>query len=106
MAITNHERVGKAMELLRQGLLPFIERELKAEYGEQTWFEETKRTLTQQQLKFVEKKGKPEWDVAILLTVLWNNWENVFRKTLGRAERSLVKIGRASCRERGEGELS
>jgi predicted AAA+ superfamily ATPase len=91
MAITNHERVGKAMELLREGLLPFMERELKSEYGEQTWFEETKRTLTQQQLKFVEKKkGKPEWDVAMLLTALWNSWEKVFRKTLGRAERSLV----------------
>jgi predicted AAA+ superfamily ATPase len=90
MAISNHERVGKAMELLREGLAPFVERELKTEYGEQTWFEETKRTLTQQQLKFVQKKGKPEWDVAMLLTVLWNNWEKVFRKTLGRAERSFV----------------
>ena len=29
MAITNHERVGKALELLRAGLAPFIERELK-----------------------------------------------------------------------------
>ena len=28
MAITNHERVGTAMELLRQGLAPFVEREL------------------------------------------------------------------------------
>src|SRR5262249_502936 len=90
MAITNHERVGKAMELLRDGLVPFVERELKTEYGEETWFEEIKRTLTQHQLKFVQKKGKSEWDATMLLTVLWNNWENVFRKTLGRAERSFV----------------
>ena len=27
MAITNQERVGKAMELLRVGLAPFVERE-------------------------------------------------------------------------------
>lgn len=27
MAITNQERVGKAMELLRAGLAPFVERE-------------------------------------------------------------------------------
>ncbi len=27
MAITNQERVGKAMELLRQGLAPFAQRE-------------------------------------------------------------------------------
>nr|MBA3352356.1 hypothetical protein [Blastocatellia bacterium] len=67
MAITNTERVGKAMELLREGLRPFVQRELKAEYGEQTWFEETKKMLTQQQLNFVKKKGEPEWDVAMLL---------------------------------------
>ena len=30
MAITNHERVGKALELLRDGLAPFVERELQA----------------------------------------------------------------------------
>jgi predicted AAA+ superfamily ATPase len=90
MAITNTERVGKAMELLREGLQPFVERELKTQYGEETWFEETKRTLTQHQLKFVKKKGEPEWDVAMLLGVLWNQWNEVFRKTLGYAERSLV----------------
>ena len=30
VAITNHERVGKALELLKDGLRPFVERELKA----------------------------------------------------------------------------
>lgn len=28
MALTNQERVGKAMELLRAGLVPFVEREI------------------------------------------------------------------------------
>ena len=32
MAITNHERVGKAMDLLKQGLAPFVEREFKNTY--------------------------------------------------------------------------
>ena len=30
MAITNHERVGNALDLLRAGLGPFVEREIKA----------------------------------------------------------------------------
>ncbi len=34
MAITNHERIGKALELLKGGLGPFIEREMKNAYGE------------------------------------------------------------------------
>jgi hypothetical protein len=29
MAITNQDRVGKAMDLLRQGLAPFVEREVQ-----------------------------------------------------------------------------
>ena len=33
MAITNHERIGKALELLRAGLAPFVERELLAQHG-------------------------------------------------------------------------
>jgi hypothetical protein len=32
MAITNHERVGKALELLKNGLGPFVEREFKSAY--------------------------------------------------------------------------
>jgi hypothetical protein len=33
MAITNHERVGKALELLRDGLRPFVARELESKHG-------------------------------------------------------------------------
>ncbi len=33
MAITNHERVGKALALLSQGLAPFVDRECRAKYG-------------------------------------------------------------------------
>ena len=41
MAVTNHERVGKAMEFLKQGLQPFVEREMKAQHA-QRWFEEAR----------------------------------------------------------------
>jgi len=32
MAITNHERVGKALEILKSGLGPFVERETRNVY--------------------------------------------------------------------------
>lgn len=35
MATTNFERVGKALDLLRQGLKPFVEREMQAAYSGQ-----------------------------------------------------------------------
>jgi hypothetical protein len=44
MAITNHERVGKMLELLTTGLRPFVERELKTT-DVPDWFAETKRSL-------------------------------------------------------------
>ncbi len=34
MAITNHERVGKGLELLKAGLVPFVEREFRSLHKE------------------------------------------------------------------------
>ena len=89
MAITNHERVGKALELLTAGLQPFVERELKAT-DSPSWFAETKRTLADSQLQLLGTPDKPQWDAAAILVTMWNEWNNVFRKTLGHAERTLV----------------
>jgi predicted AAA+ superfamily ATPase len=89
MAITNHERVGKALELLKDGVAPFLERELKSEY-QQRWFDEVKSTLSPQQFTFAGTEKNPKWDIATVLAVMWNQWNQVFRKTLGQADRTLV----------------
>jgi len=89
MAITNHERVGKALDLLKDGLGPFLERELKSEY-QQRWFEEVKTTLSPQQLTFAGTEKDPRWEIATVLAVMWNQWNTVFKKTLGQSERTLV----------------
>lgn len=89
MAITNHERIGKMLELLKDGLRPFIERELKAQH-QQGWFEEVKAALSPQQLTFAGTEDEPQWDIVIALAVIWDQWNEVFRKTLGQAERTLV----------------
>jgi len=89
MAITNHERIGKCLEQLSSGLQPFVERELKSNYQDE-WFAETKRTLSVTQVEFFGDADKPVWDIASLLATLWNQWNDVFRKVLGPAERSLV----------------
>jgi uncharacterized membrane protein len=41
-------------------------------------------------MSFVGSEAEPFGDIAIVLTVLWNQWNNVFKKTLGHTERSLV----------------
>lgn len=89
MAITNHERVGKMLELLRLGLGPFVERELKNSYQD-SWFEQARRPLKDAQLQIPGTAEKPQWDAAVILMILWNQWNTVFKKTLGNAECSMV----------------
>src|SRR6266851_1237115 len=87
MAITNHERVGKAMDLLKQGLGPFVEREFKDFYKDKAAVEAI-RYLGEDRL--LAKKAIAEWDTAGLLKLMWEAWNDVFRRTLGPADRSLV----------------
>jgi hypothetical protein len=49
MAISNHERIGKALGLLKDGLRPFVERELKAQHGD-GWAFEVKDILVDRRL--------------------------------------------------------
>jgi len=93
MAISNHERVGKALEFLKSGLGPFVEREFKNIYE--------KRALTEAQRFVVSerldaKKPFSEWDAAVLLRLMWEAWRDVFGRTLGQAERTLVSELRAA----------
>src|SRR2546425_722468 len=87
MAITNHERVGKALELLKSGLGPFVEREFKNAYRDRA-AAEVGRFMSEDRLN--ARRPVAEWDVAALLKLMWESWNDVFRKTLGPAERSLL----------------
>jgi predicted AAA+ superfamily ATPase len=89
MAITNHERVGKSLELLAKGLKPFVEREMRSVY-QAGWFEEARRSVGGSQLQLLGDADNPEWDAAGVLVTMWNQWNEVFRKTLGPTERSIV----------------
>ena len=88
MAISNHERIGKALELLRAGLGPFADRELQAAAKDGTITPQVLRGFLDDPL--LAKKTPTEWDAAALLKLMWDTWDEVFRKTLGHAERSLI----------------
>ena len=87
MAITNHERVGKAMELLKSGLGPFAERELQNVYKDRAAAQAV-RFIADDRLN--AKLPVAQWDAAALLKLMWESWNDVFRMTLGHTERSLV----------------
>ena len=88
MALSNHERVGKALEILKAGLPAFVERELKSAHG--TKWVATARQILGPGIQLAGTEQSPEWDAAGLLRVMWECWNDVFAKTLGRAERSIV----------------
>lgn len=86
MALSNRDRVNKGLELLQQGLRPFVERELMAVYGKY-WV--TK--VTEHWPNDIRWDGdEPQLDASPLLRIMWEQWNSVFGKTLGYAERSLV----------------
>lgn len=89
MALSNRERVGRALDLLKDGLYPFVERELRDIHGDR-WVlaaapyvseDRTLRRKTEQTLK---------QDVGQLLHVVWCMWRDVFKNTLGNFEKNLV----------------
>ena len=88
MAITNHERVGKALDLLRAGLGPFVEREIgRAVKAGQVGAADLSHFVNDPK---IGKKPVPEWDVAALLKLMWDTWNKAFRAILGPAERGFV----------------
>jgi predicted AAA+ superfamily ATPase len=89
MAITNHDRVGKALELLTSGLKPFVELELKSAWGDK-FLENTKALLSDTRLQARAADGTPLLDVAVLLVIMDREWKAIFSQTLGKAERSMV----------------
>ena len=88
MAITNQERVGKALELLKAGLGPFVERELQDKIKAGGVHMDTIRRFVDD--PHLTDKPIDQWDVAALLKLMWETWNDVFRTVLGHAERSLV----------------
>jgi hypothetical protein len=76
VAQSNHERVGRALEILNKGLKPFIEREMQAEYADR-WQQEALRSLREQH---ISSDGEPaHLDTQGLLLIMWDHWHPVFR---------------------------
>ena len=88
MATTNHERVGKALELLRAGLGPFVDREIQRAVKAQRVDPATLRRFVDDPL--IGDKPATEWDVAALIKLMCETWNDVFRAVLGQAERNFV----------------
>ncbi|CAN5820249.1 Swt1 family HEPN domain-containing protein [soil metagenome] len=87
MAITNRDRVNSTLELLYQGLLPYVVREMKAEY-KGNWISASESAL--KSTLDINPDGEPHIDTSNLLRLMFSDWNQVFGKKLGHTERSIV----------------
>jgi hypothetical protein len=77
MALSNRDRLGKALDQLRDGLLPYISRQLYDNLGSD-WQER------------LDPKNNNLQDVTVLLGLFMDHWQNVFKKVLSQSDRAYV----------------
>ncbi len=84
-----HERVGIALELLTNGTYPFFEREMKYVYRD-SWQQVARSSLRTERMSPATDPSAVHWDALAILSVMWDQWNAVFRPHLSLTERSLV----------------
>ena len=81
MALTNRERIDRGFTTLVRGLSSFFEKEMLRHVGVE-WRDRAGKKMNQRD---------PHWeDPYLMLKTMWDYWNEVFRRTLGHPERSLV----------------
>ena len=89
MGESNRERIGKALEALRQGLYEYVKEKMHGVYGDD-W-----RQKATSHLRDFQKSKQPaediiREDVSALLTIVNREWEKVFKSNLSQPDRALV----------------
>ncbi len=80
--------ITNTLEHLTVGLRAFVERELQRVYGDK-WQKAIQGSFRRVSAVKAED-GSVVWDAHALLTVMWDQWNQVFRDKLGFLERSMV----------------
>lgn len=88
MAITNRDRIAKAIDLLRDGVAPYVSREVHAAVKEGRINPQAIKTYVND--PNLAQKPIEQWDVSPLMRIMREGWNDVFRTTLGKGERNLV----------------
>jgi len=82
--LSNYERVGKAVQLLAEGLAPFVDRECRAKFGD-NWLD----TVQRMDRGGIPREVNPA-DLQFLLKVMRDEWGTIFGKKLSLSDRNYV----------------
>lgn len=83
-----HERIAKAIDTLTSALTPYVEQRMEEVYGLE--WQNAVRDGIRNSRALSSGSGEISWDAQLLLTVMWDQWNQAFRQKLGFTERSLV----------------
>lgn len=86
---SSHERIGVALDLLTQGIFPYFEREMQFVFHD-AWQDVARTSLRTERNPYAVDPPPIHWDAHAILSVMWDQWNAVFRQHLSLTERSLV----------------
>lgn len=81
--------VSRALDLLAEGLAPYVEQKLRLIHRD-NWMRAAQGSFRDDRTRSTADGNGLDWDAHALLTVMWDQWNSVFRHDLGHFERSLV----------------
>ncbi len=87
MALSNRDRIHRALDALRDALTPFVERALARSLGKE-WPKSLERS-SQFPVPY-RPDGTVNWDTQRLLRVMLDNWQSGFKQDLSTADRGFV----------------
>ena len=85
-----HDQISAALDMLTEGLRPYVEQKLQATYRDQLAPDRPRASFRDGRDRSTDDGEGLDWDAHSLLTVMWDQWNAVFRNDLGHTERSLV----------------
>ncbi|MBW4621979.1 MAG: ribonuclease III [Cyanosarcina radialis HA8281-LM2] len=89
MGVSNRDRIGKALDSLRQGLYPYVEQKMQEVHGS-AWIKKATSHLRNHQKTKKQPNDIIREDISALLIVVNGQWDEVFKSSLSQPDRALV----------------
>lgn len=87
--LNNRDAIGKCLELLSQGLYPYVEQKMRLVYGNQ-WLTQAGKCLSQDTTLKRTIEESLQQDISSLLLVIVKRWEQAFKEHLSPVERAFA----------------
>ncbi len=99
MAKSNRNRVGDALDVFLEGMMPYVIREMQHRHGDQ-WETKLRDILRgNPATKNKADAANIPWDTALVISVLLAEWRYLFSKKLGKGEQAMIHELSSICND-------